>query len=346
MDRRGFLKTTSAAAVAAGAASAATPAAAGEAAPIAAPAIASGVRQLTLTSWHGGDLAGLGTHRLVRSLETATDGRCRIVAAADAASSDLTYGFASRHAGLHRAFQVFAGLPLSQGLDAPAQLTWLAVGGGAMLWDELAAQFGFKPLVVGHTGPSAGLWAAARLEALADLAGARFHVEGLAGDVVRALGAMPVTLDGDNVRLALADGRLDAVEWLGPLAAVPPDLRPPAPRLYHPGLNRHGLLLSLAVAKPVWDAMSPADQAIFEACAAQEYQLSLADAAAHVLIAAQVEAPAKWPVRRTWAAGLGAAFERAAEEAVEAMAATDPASRRIHDSYRAFRRMLDEAAAA
>jgi hypothetical protein len=31
---------------------------------------------------------------------------------------------------------------------------------------------------------------------------------------------------------------------------------------------------------------------------------------------------------------------------VEGIAAIDPASRRIHDSYRAFRRMLGEAAAA
>ncbi len=47
MDRRDFLKTTGAAAVAAGTASAAT---AGEAAPVAAPAVLSGVRELTLSS--------------------------------------------------------------------------------------------------------------------------------------------------------------------------------------------------------------------------------------------------------------------------------------------------------
>ena len=343
MDRRDFLKTTSAAAVAAGAASAS--AAAASETQAAAPAILSGVRQLTLAS-PARDLPGSGADRLARRIETATDGRYRIELASAGGDADLTYGSAWRHAGLHRAFAFFAGLPFSQGLDAAALQTWLAAGGGAMLWDELAAEFGFKPLVVGHTGPSAGVWAAARLEAPSDLAGARLHVEGLAGDVLRDLGAMSATFGAEDLRAALADGRLQAAEWLGPLAAAAPDLQPLAQRLYQPGFNRNGLLLSLGVAKRLWDGMSAADRAIFEACAAQEYHLSLTDAHAHALIANQVETPSKWPVRLAWPSRLAEALDQAAAEAVERIAATDAASRRIHDSYRAFRSMLGEPATA
>ena len=98
--------------------------------------------------------------------------------------------------------------------------------------------------------------------------------------------------------------------------------------------------------RPLWDGMSSADRAIFEGCAAQEYQLSLTDAAAHALIARQVESPSKWPVRLGWSSELAAAFERAAAEAVAAIADIDPTARRIHDSYQAFRRMLLEPATA
>ena len=237
-------------------------------------------------------------------------------------------------------------MPFSQGLDAPALQTWLAAGGGGMLWDELAAEFGFKPLVAGHTGPSAGVWSAARLEAPSDLAGGQVYVEGLAGDVLRDLGATPAMLAPEALRAALADGRLQAAEWLGPLAAAAPDLQPLAQRLYQPGFNRNGLLLSLGVARHLWDGMSAADRAIFEACAALEYHLSLTDAAAHALIASQVEAPSKWPVRLAWPSRLAEAFDRAAAEVVERIAAADATSRRIHDSYRAFRRMLGEPATA
>ena len=341
MDRRDFLKTTGAAAVAGGTSSAG---ASGTDTQVPTPAILSGSKQLTLASY-ARDLPGSGDERLARRIETATEDRYRIelVSGADA---DLIYGGAWRHAGLHPAFAVFAGLPFSQGLDASSQLTWLAAGGGSMLWDELAAEHGFKPLVVGHTGPSPGVWSAVRLEAPSDLAGARLHAEGLAGDVLRDLGAMPAALAPEDVRGALANGRLQAAEWLGPLAAAAPALQPLAQRLYRPGFNRHGLLLSLGIARPLWDGLSSADRAIFEACAAEAYQLSLTEARAHELIAAQVEAPGKWPVRLAWPGRMAAAFDQTTAAVVERMAATDPSARRIHDSYQAFRRLLGEPATA
>src|SRR5262245_6490283 len=321
MDRRDFLKTTGAAAVSGGAASAS--AAASEAQP-GAPAIFSGSRQLTLAS-DARDLPGCGADRLARRIETATGGRYRIELATGA-EADLTYGSAARHADAHPAFAVFAGLPFSQGFAATAQLTWLAAGGGSMLWDELAAAHGLKTLVVGHTGPSLGVWSTIRLETPSDLAGARVHAEGLAGDILSELGAVPAILAPQEVRSALGDGRLQAVEWLGPLAAPAPDLQPLAQRLYRPGFNPCGQLLSLGIAKPLWDDLGPADQAIFEGCAAEAYQLSLTEARAHALIAAQVEAPAKWPVRLAWPARVAEAFERGAATAVERIASFDPRS--------------------
>ena len=190
-----------------------------------------------------------------------------------------------------------------------------------MLWDELAAEFGFKPLLAGHTGPSAGVWAGARLETPADLARATLHVEGLAADALRALGATPVELAPHELRPALAGGRIQAAEWLGPLAAAAPDLQPLAQRLYEPGFHRGGMALSLAVRRGVWDAISAADRAIFEACAAQEYHLSLADARAHALLAGQIAAPAKWPVRLAWADAVSDALDQALAEVVERIAA-------------------------
>jgi TRAP-type mannitol/chloroaromatic compound transport system substrate-binding protein len=341
MDRRDFLKTTGAAAVAGGASASGASATDTQ---VPTPAVLSGSQRLMLVSYTR-DLPGSGADRLARRIETATEGRYRIELASGA-DADLTYGSAWRHAGLHPAFAVFAGLPFSQGLDASSQQTWLAVGGGSMLWDELAAEHGFKPLVVGGTGPSSGVWSAVRLEAPSDLAGVRLLVEGLAGEVLRDLGAIPATFAPEELRGALADGRLQAAEWLGPLAPAAPDLQPLAQRLYRPGFNRHGLLLSLGIAKPLWDSLSSADQAILEACAAEAYQLSLTETRAHELMAAQVETPDKWPVRLAWPGRMAAAFEETTAAAVERIAATDPSARRIHDSYQAFRRLLGEPATA
>jgi TRAP-type mannitol/chloroaromatic compound transport system substrate-binding protein len=344
MDRRDFLKTTGAAAVAGGASASGASATDTQ---VPTPAVLSGSQRLMLVSYTR-DLPGSAVDRLARRIETATEGRYRIELASGAdADADLTYGSAWRQAGLHPAFAVFAGLPFSQGLDASSQQTWLAVGGGSMLWDELAAEHGFKPLVVGGTGPSSGVWSAVRLEAPSDLAGVRLLVEGLAGDALRDLGAAPpATLAPEELRGALADDRLQAAEWLGPLAAAAPTLQPLAQRLYQPGFNRHGQLLSLDIAKPLWDGLSAADQAIFEACAVEAYQLSLTEARAHALMAAQVETPGKWPLRLAWPSRMTAAFDQATAAAVERLAATDPSARRIHDSYQAFRRLAGEPATA
>jgi TRAP-type mannitol/chloroaromatic compound transport system substrate-binding protein len=349
MDRRDFLKTTGAAAVAAGTA-VSTAHATGDAP--AAPAVLSGTRRLTLEAASEPTPAGFGPERLAHRIETATDGRIRIEIGRieigrieighGIGDADLTYGSAGRHAGLHPAFAVFAGLPFAQGLDAPAQHAWLAVGGGEMLWNDLALQFGFKPLLAGHTGPNAGVWAGARLETVADLARASMHVEGLAADAVAALGATLVRLAAGELRTALAGGRIQAAEWLGPLAVAAPDLQPLAQRLYEPGFHRGGTAVSLAVRKSVWDGTGPADQAVLEACAAQEYHLSLAEARAHALLAGQVAAPAKWPVRLAWTPAVMDALDEALAEVLERIAAGDPSGRRIHDSYQAFRHLLGE----
>ena len=340
MDRRNFLRTTGAAAVAAG--TAAAPAQAAEDAAREYPARRATRRKAA----HAGsewapEPAGFGPERLARRIETATDGRYRIDIAHGNADADLTYGSALRHAKLHPAFAFFAGLPFAQGLDASAQHTWLAVGGGEMLWDELAAEHGFKPLLAGHTGASAGVWASARLETTADLAGTTVHVVGLAADALRALGATPVEVAPHELRAALADGRIQAAEWLGPL----PPRRPICSR-WHNGSTSPGSIaaawLSLAVRRGLWEAIGAADRAVFEACAAQEYHLSLADARAHALIAGQVAAPAKWPVRLAWSDAVSEALDQALAEVVERIAASDPSARRIHDSYQAFRHLLGE----
>ena len=67
-------------------------------------------------------------------------------------------------------------------------------------------------------------------------------------------------------------------------------------------------------------------------------------AKAQMIISTAPAAPSKWPVRLAWSSTLARTFDQAAAEAVGRIAATDPASRRIHDSYQAFRRMLGEPA--
>ena len=344
MDRRNFLKTTGAVAVAAGAATAPAPAAADEASDshLPAPAVLSGTRTLALSSqW--AQHAAFGPERLARRIEAAAGGRYRFEIGYEAGDAELTYGSAARHIGRHPAFAFFAGLPFAQGLGAPDQAAWLSVGGGGMLWDELAAAFAFKPLLAGHAGPGAGVWASARLESPADFTRATLHVDGLAADVVRALGAAPLQLAASELRQALAGGHIQAAEWLAPYPiAAPAGAGPLSQRVYEPAFHRGGMALTLDVRKDVWLTLGDSDRLLFEACAAQEHQLSLAEARAHASLARQLEAPVKWPTRLAWSEAVEEALDEAMADTLAHVAATDPAAGRIHDSYQAFRHLLGE----
>ncbi|HJU31914.1 MAG TPA: twin-arginine translocation signal domain-containing protein [Hyphomicrobiaceae bacterium] len=344
MDRRNFLKTTGAVAVAASAATAPASAAEEEAPDrhLPAPAILSGTRVLALSSqWV--QHAGCGPERLARRIEAATGGRYRFAIGHEMGDAEVTYGSAGRHIARHPAFAFFAGLPFAQGLGAADQAAWLSVGGGGMLWDELAAGFAFKPLLAGQAGSGPGVWASARLESPDDFARATLHVDGLAADVVQALGAASVRLPADELGQALAGGRIQAAEWLGPYpaegAASPGPL---SQRVYEPAFHRGGMALTLDVRKDVWLTLGDGDRLLFEACAAQEHQLSLAEMRAHAALARQLQAPAKWPVRLAWSEAVEEALDEAMADILARVAATDAAARRIHDSYQAFRHLLGE----
>jgi TRAP-type mannitol/chloroaromatic compound transport system substrate-binding protein len=347
MDRRDFLKVSGAAA--ATAAVGASQSTAEQSthktdALTGAPHVSSALRELVLVTPWEVDLAGFGASaaRLARRIEIASGGRYRIAVDHNAAEAltvgDLAFGCPHENASLHPAFAFFGGLPCGQGLDAQAFQAWITTGGGEMLWDDLAAGFGMKPLLAGHTGPSAGLWSNRRLETAASLARLKVFAVGLAADVLRRVGAEPVSVAGHELKASLGGGLIHAAEWLGPMAAVASDLTPLAERLYRPGLNVYGVALSLNVNRRLWEAMNEADQALFAACAAEEWRLALAEARAHAAIATQVAGPRSSRVILPPEAVT--AFADAASEVVQQLADGDPISGRIWDSYRAFRRFL------
>jgi TRAP-type mannitol/chloroaromatic compound transport system substrate-binding protein len=340
MHRRDFLKTGGAAAAGAAAATglaqpdalAMDPAARADAAHVA--------HHLVLAAAWTTDWPGFAPLRLARRIEAVSGGRFRldVVDAANAPrDAALFLGGAHDLATHHPAFSFFAGLPRGHALDVWDLPAWLAIGGGQMVWDELGAGFGIKPLLVGHSGPSAGLWSNRPLETVADLAGAGVCTTGLARDVVRALGALCVAVAPQEIAAALASGRALAAEWLGPLPAAMPGLRPLAPYLYAPGVTGQGAAFALTVRRDLWDGLDAAERAMLETCAAAEYQAALAEARAHAAIAAGMARPVR---RLPLAPRLAGALDRATDEAVRRVAETDPVSRRIADSYRAFRDLL------
>jgi TRAP-type mannitol/chloroaromatic compound transport system substrate-binding protein len=337
MDRRGFLISGGAAAVATGATPGTAPAMAAPTTERACPARAEapGAQVLTMAVAPGYDLAGFGADRLASRIAVATAGRFRIERIGPAVTADMHLTDARWLATLHPAFAFFAGLPSGEGLPSADLDGWLTLGGGQLLWDELARPFGLKPLVAGHTNAGAGLWSSMRLEAAADLVGLPVAATGLAARVLEVMGAELIDVAPSDLGAALTTGRVRAGEAGGPGTAF--NLEPLAQCWYRPGLYPHGGVTALLVASGLWEALDATDQAIFEACAAAEHRLASAEANMQAALATHLRAAAKWPARTSLPPSLADALARVATAVVEDVAGFDAASRRIAGSYRAHR---------
>jgi TRAP-type mannitol/chloroaromatic compound transport system substrate-binding protein len=340
MDRREFLKTTTAAAAAASAATATATAATTPKSPApAAPAVASGVKDLTLAMPWPDDGKGFGdsARRLARRIEAATDRRYRIAFAAAGDEADLGHGTAHDHLPAHPAFAYFAGLPGEMGL-APHDLDhWLVVGGGQMLWDDLAAEQGLKALLCGHSGAAPALWSARPIRSLEDLEREKVFAMGLGADVVRALGAEPVQVPPSRLAEGLGQGTIRAAEWGGALHSMAAGLPTGARHALGTGINANGTALSLTVRLRLWESLSETDKAAFAAAAAEEFRVSLAEARAHEAILRTLLAEAQGVVFAPFPTDIADALSRVADAAVAHVAGCDARSARIDASYMAFK---------
>ena len=206
-----------------------------------------------------------------------------------------------------------------------------------MLWDDLAAEVGVKPLLAGHSGAPPPLWSAAPLTSLSDLAGRKIYAPGLGADVARALGAEAVSLEARNVTAAMADGSVDVAEWGGLLASMAAGLPAHARYATGTGFNTAGTALALHISSSVWKSLPAADKAALEAAALQEFHAGCAEARAHDAIARKTIASRFGVEFTSFPPDVADAVKRVADATVAHVAGRDAKSKRIDASYMAFR---------
>lgn len=351
MDRRSFLMTTSSAAAAAATplAAAADPTSASPCEPaVAAPAIHAGLRDVVLALPWRDTISGPGDQamRLARRLEATLDRGWRIIprhladggiSAIAAGEADLYFGSECENAVRHPAFAFFSALPGAGTLNADHLSAWLHIGGGQDLWDDLAAEFDVKPLLAGHLGRWPGLWSAQPIESLADLAGQRIAVEGLARDVVHGLGAVPVRMPAEDMAEALRRGDIAAAEYGGALMSLALGLPRAARHLNGFGILEGGMALSLGIRRALWDSLGERDRAIVSAVVAEAREITFAELRAH-------EKPLRSLLRESlgvtfspFPSDVAMAIDRVSEAVVADLDNIDATARRINRSYHAFR---------
>ncbi|MCK5575137.1 MAG: TRAP transporter substrate-binding protein [Sphingomonadales bacterium] len=249
-----------------------------------APAVMRKKRTLKMVTTWPKNFPGLGTAatRFSKRVSDATDGLIDIrvyaagelvpaLSAFDAVSqgqADCYHGVEYYWQGKSKAFNFFAAVPF--GMTAAELSAWIHHDGGQELWDELSAPFNIKPMLAGSTGVQMGGWFRKPINSIKDFQGLRMRMPGLGGEVIRRLGATPVTKAGDEIFLALSQGNIDATEWIGPWNDLAFGLHTIAKHYYYPGIHEPGTGLAVGFNKDIWESFTPAERAIIQDAATAE----------------------------------------------------------------------------
>ena len=259
---------------------------------LAAPALslASDVIELRMTmSWiKNSPGTGATAARLAKRIETLSSGRVKIkifgagelvsafevLDAVGGGTADLGHTASLFWQGKMRASAFFTSAPF--GLTPQEHMVWIYHNGGQALWDELYKPFGVKPFLASNTSIGMGGWFKKQINSLDDLSGLKFRIPGLGGEVMRKLGAVPVTIAPPDIATSLSSGVVDAAEWLGPWSDLAMGLYKSAPYYYGPGFHEPNGAGEFLVNTQLWNNL-PSDikQVIETACIAEHaYSLS------------------------------------------------------------------------
>ena len=335
-NRRQFIKTVGmgAAAIGAGLASSAVPAMAKD---------EKTYNWKMVTTWppHS-PMLGEGADKLAEWIEQMSGGRIKIqvygagelvppLGVFDAVSQgtvEMGHGASYYWAGKSPAAQFFAAVPF--GFNAQSLNAWLYAGGGMELWEEAYAKFNLKPFIAGNTGTQMGGWFNKEINSMADFNGLKMRIPGLGGKVLAKAGGNSVLVAGGEIYTNLERGVIDATEWVGPFHDMMLGLHKAAKYYYYPGWHELGTGLEAMVNLNVWNTL-PADlKAIVEAATYKSNMWMLSG----------FEAKNNAALRELIDKHKG--LKKLSTEVLEEIAASDPMSRKVYDSFLAFQKNIYE----
>lgn len=243
-----------------------------------------------VTTW-GKNFPGLGTRAVefAEDIEKATNGRIKIrvyaaeemvpaLQAFDAVSqgnADIYHGPDYYWQGKHPMFNFFGAVPF--GLTATEMTQWLQYGGGQELWDELSARFNVKPMLCNATGMQMAGWFNKEINSVEDFQGLKMRIPALGGEILKRLGATPVTLPSGEIFLSLSQGNIDATEWIGPWNDLTLGFHQAAEYYYTSAYHEPSASVCAGWNLDVWNSLSEAEHVIIEGLAEKHYARSLAE---------------------------------------------------------------------
>lgn len=322
-----------------------------------APASAQNIRW-NMQSAFNGKLPALGDSGVyfADKVRAATDGRIsirfaepgalvppgQIFDAVSSGSLDAGYAWSGYWIGKMPAVGMFASVPF--GPETPEYLSWLYYGGGLEIWKELYGRHDIVPIPCGIQPPESSGWFRSEINTVEDLKGMKIRYSGIAGEVMKKLGASVTLLAGGEIFPNLERGVIDGAEFSTPAVDVLMGFQTIVQNNYYPGWHQPSSILEVLVNKRRWDALSESDQTLIELACQSAMMFGMTKG-----ISDQAEAIEMFKASgvnvRVWPEELMDAFRKASAEVMEEQAAQDEDFKRVWDSLTAYREKVSESLA-
>lgn len=229
---------------------------------------------------------------------------------------------------------IFGAIPF--GMTSEELNAWLHYGGGLTLWREMYQPFGIIPMAGGNSGAQFAGWFKKEINTIDDLQGLKMRIPGLAGDVLKKAGAIPVTITGGEIFSALQSGAIDASEWVGPYNDLAFGFHQAADYYYSTIWHEPGTLLEFLINEKAFNGLPKDLQAIvtIAARAVNEDTLDEYNARNPQALKTLVE---KHQVKlRTFPAPVIAELKKYTAEVIAEQVAADPGFAKVWKSYSEF----------
>lgn len=291
---------------------------------------------------------GIAVDNLAERIEAASNGRLKIKVygggelvpafeAFDAVSRgtvEMGHDASYYHKGKVAAAQFFTAIPF--GMNAAELAGWMYYGDGLELWRELYEPFNIVPFPCGNTGVQMGGWFNREINSAGDLKGLKMRIPGLGGEVIRRAGGTPVTMPGSEIFTSLQTGTIDATEWVGAYNDVSFGLHKAAKYYYYPGWQEPGAGLECMINAKAWASLPLDLQAIVaNSCQAITTDMLAEYTHGNALALQQLIDDPDVDIR-PFPNDVLRLLKSHTKDIVEETSASDPAWKKIADSYFAF----------
>ncbi len=238
------------------------------------------------------------------------------------------------------AAQYFTAVPF--GLNFQGINAWLYEGGGMDLYREVYRPFNLVPLPAGNTGVQMTGWFRKPINSVEDFNGLKMRIPGLAGKVYSKLGVDVKLLPGGEIFPALERGVIDAAEFVGPYQDRRLGLHKAAKYYYTTGWHETATVTEVIVNQQAWNSLPKDLQAVLENAAAACNVVSEAWCQKTNAEALEDLVKNHGVIAQPLPDAIVKRLREVTNEVLAEAIAKDPLTKKVHDSYMAFKAIYDK----